>query len=252
MAYSFPTIISCSYPASLLSPCPNKGIMMLLSSFPSQTWKDCNTIFRSGGRLRVQDHSKIWGSTQILTNSKWTSRSILPIYPFLVLVNPDTCRFPCDPCFQAKSLITEASDPLPLQFANLLICSKLAQQRAAPPVLLSMGTRPGSLLPFSFLLFHVPGPTGWSETLRAMYDGRKTTGFGVNQTWHKILPRPLLGTWPWENLISVHFFIAPNVSFCFSKMRIKPVHRAVSRNKQDEKGGGSNSEWRQPRMWLCN
>lgn len=135
MAYSFPTIISCSYPASLLSPCPNKGIMMLLSSFPSQTRKDCNTIFRAGGRLRVRDHSKIWGSTQILTNSKWTSRSILPTYPFLVLVNPDTCRFPCDPCFQAKSLITEASDPLPLQSANLLICSKLAQQRAAPPVL---------------------------------------------------------------------------------------------------------------------
>lgn len=103
-------------------------------------------------------------------------------------VNPDTGWFLCGPCSGTKSLITEASDPLPPESANLLICSRPAQQRAAPPILLSMGTRPGILLSLSFLLCHAPQPAEWSETLRAVYHGGKNTGFVIKQTWHKILP----------------------------------------------------------------
>ena len=84
MAYSFPPIISYSYPISLLPPGPNKGITTLLSSFPSQAYKDCSAVFLLGGRPGTEDH-KIWGSTQILTNSKGTSRAILLTYPFLLL-----------------------------------------------------------------------------------------------------------------------------------------------------------------------
>lgn len=156
---------------------------MLLSSFPLlRLGRTVIPFFSLVGGLGVEDH-KIWGSTQILTHSKRTSRSILLPYLFLVVVDPDTCWFLCGPCFQAKSLITEASDPLPSESANLLICFRPTQQRAAPPVLLSMGTRPGILLPFSFLLFRVLGPVGCSETLRAVYHDRKNTGFGVNLDW---------------------------------------------------------------------
>lgn len=171
---------------------------------------------------------------------------------FFFVVNLDTSWFLCGPCFP-KSLITEASDPLPPESANLLICSRPAQHRAARPILLPMGTCPGILLPFSFLLFHVPRPVGWSETLRAVYHDGKNTGSGVNQTWHKILPLPLLATWPWENLTSDNFLTSPNLSFCFCKMRIKSVLRVVVKNKRDEKCWVCNPEWGKPRrqlMWL--
>lgn len=117
-----------------------------------------------------------------------------------------------------------------------------------------MGTCPGILLPFSFLLFHVPWPVGWSETLRAVYHDRKNTGSGVNQTWHKFLPLQLLATWPWENfLTSDNFLTSPNLSFCFCKMRIKPALRVVVRHKRDEKCWVCNPEWGKPKrqlVWL--
>lgn len=109
-------------------------------------------------------------------------------------------------------------------------------------------------LEFSFspsFSFMQPGQWGWSETLRAVYHDGKNTGSGVNQTWHKTLPLPLLATWPWENFFtSDNFLTSLNLSFCFCKMRLKPAHRAVMRKKRHEKWWVSNPEWGKPRRQL--
>lgn len=160
-----------------------------------------------------------------------------------VFVNPDTGWFLCVSC-SPKSLITKASDPLPPESANLLICSRAAQHRVAPAILLPTGTRPGILL----LSLSCGRPVGWSSALRAVYHDGKNTGSGVNQTWHKIPLLPLLATWPWENVLTSENLTSLNLSFCFCKMRLKPAHRVVVKNKWDEKYRVSNPEWGKPRQ----
>lgn len=63
----------------------NTGIIMFLSSFPSHAWKHSSAAGFTF-RWQVRDAGPQKGSTQILTKSKWTSRSILLTHPPLLFV----------------------------------------------------------------------------------------------------------------------------------------------------------------------
>lgn len=147
-----PPAISRGYPISPLSAAQQRthdATLRLPSSGWAVLW--CGRLLSQGAGLGLRTTKTCHPNPHQQQMNVETCLARSPSAPGCA--KPDTGWFLCVPC-SPKSLITEASDPLPPESANLLICSRAAQRRAAPRPP-SHGNRPGILLPFS--LSHMAG-----------------------------------------------------------------------------------------------